>query len=59
MLSAKLKAKADNTYRDLDYLGCHKTESNNVSCTNLQISCRLLANVRGQIMSTMYNDYYY
>ena len=29
MLSAKPKAEADNTYRDLDYLGCHKTESNN------------------------------
>ena len=28
MLSAEPKAKADNTYRDLDYLGYHKTESN-------------------------------
>ena len=24
MLSAELKAEADNTYRDLDYLGHHK-----------------------------------
>ena len=46
MLSAKPKAEADDTYRDLDYLGCHKTESNNVSCANLQISCRLLASER-------------
>ena len=29
MLSAKPKAKADNTYRDLDYLVYHKPESNN------------------------------
>ena len=32
MLSAKPKAEANNTYRDLDYLGYHKkTESNNCS----------------------------
>ena len=29
MLSAELKAEADNTYRDLDFFGYHKTESNN------------------------------
>ena len=29
MLSAEPKAEADSTYRDLDYLGYHKTESNN------------------------------
>ena len=29
MLSAEPKAEADNIYRDLDYLGYHKTESNN------------------------------
>ena len=29
MLSAEPKAEADNTYGDLDYLGYHKTESNN------------------------------
>ena len=29
MLSAEPKAEADNTYRDLDYLGYHETESNN------------------------------
>ena len=27
MLSAELKAKADNIYRDLDYLGYHKNLS--------------------------------
>ena len=27
MLSAEPKAKADNTYRDLDYSGCHKTRN--------------------------------
>ena len=27
MLSAKQKAEADNTYRDLDYLGYHKKPS--------------------------------
>ena len=31
MLSAEPKAEADNTYRDLDYLGLTKTESNNCS----------------------------
>ena len=28
MLSAEPKAKADNTYLDLDYLGYHKSASN-------------------------------
>ena len=29
MLSAEPKAEADNTYGNRDYLGYHKTESNN------------------------------
>ena len=29
MLSAEPKSEADNTYLDLDYLGYHKTKSNN------------------------------
>ena len=29
MLSAELKAEADNTHRDLDYLGYYKTEFHN------------------------------
>ena len=27
MLSAEPKAEADNTYRDLDYIGCLKTQN--------------------------------
>ena len=39
MLPAEPKAEADNTYRDLDYLGYHKNHANLIIVLLLLLHC--------------------